>query len=129
MQMALDTSGAWEPGDDLRLIEALGSGFSEYILKGIGVCMNDVERISAGAVPRIRALLVRYEAGQAAKVAADVSNPEGKTLVKADVLEWAHSTKNGAVVEMAAARSQLMDYFSACPYVARLTMGTPLIRS
>jgi hypothetical protein len=54
MQMALDTSGAWEPGDDLRLIEALGSGFSEYILKGIGVCMNDVERISAGAVPRIR---------------------------------------------------------------------------
>jgi hypothetical protein len=127
--MTLDTSGAWEPGDDLRLIEALGLGFSEYTLKGLGVCMNDVERISVGAVPRVRVLLDRYEAVKAAKVASDLSNPEGKTLVKADVLEWAHSTKNGATIEMESVRFELYNYFSACPYIPRRPMGTLLIRS
>jgi hypothetical protein len=127
--MALDTSGNWVAGDDLRVIEALHLGFSQYMLEGIQVCMNDLERISGDAVVRVRTALVRYEAARAAKIAADLGNTEDKMLTKADVLEWSRSMGGGVSVEMGAASEQVRSYFSSCPYVPQRQFGTALIRS
>jgi hypothetical protein len=127
--MALDTSGNWVAGDDLRVIEALHLGFSQYMLQGIQVCMNDLERISGDAVVRVRTALVRYEAAREAKIAADLGNTEDKMLTKADVLEWSRSMGGGVSVEMGAASEQVRSYFSSCPYVPQPTMGTLLLRS
>lgn len=134
--MALDTSGNWVAGDDLRVLEALGLGFSEYMLKGLQTCMNQLEGISPEAVLAVRDELTRYETAKAAKTAADLANTESKTLIKADVLEWEPS-KSGELVgldaEIADTKLKIANYFAFCPYTAGAGGGatgmTSLIRS
>lgn len=134
--MALDISGNWEAGDDLRVLEALGLPFSQYMLQGLQTCMNQLEDISPEAVLAVKDELTRYETAKAAKSAADLANTESKTLIKADVLEWEPS-KSGELVgmdaEIADSRNQIANYFAFCPYTAGASTGTTgmtsLIRS
>jgi hypothetical protein len=134
--MALDVSGGWEPQDDLRILEALGLGFSEYMLQGLQTCMAQLEDISPEAVLAVRDELTRYESAKAAKTAADLANTESKTLIKADVLSWQPS-KSGELVgldaELADAKLQIANYFAFCPYTSGASTGstgmTSLIRS
>lgn len=134
--MALDVSGNWEAGDDLRVIEALGVPFGEYTLECVQDCCNQLEGISAGAVVNVRSLLVEYEAGESAYKTQNLSDVEGKRLVKADVLEWEVSKgeASGPQREMMRARGELMKYFSFCSCLGGFLSGgysglTELIRS
>lgn len=137
--MALDTSGNWEAGDDLRVIEALMLPFGTYTLDCTQNCMNQLEDMSPEAVLRVRALLDEYEAAKTAESTQNLGDTEGKTLVKADVLEWERNgtgLPSGAQQEMSRARSEIAQYFAFCSCLGGMLPGsgggygtTGLIRS
>ena len=115
--MALDTSGNWEAGDDLRIIEALMLPFGSYTLDCVQNCMHQLEDMSPEAVLRVRALLDEYEAAKDAESNSNISDTEGKVLVKADVLEWevtGTGQPSGAQQEMNRARYEIAQYFAFC---------------
>lgn len=134
--MALDVSGNWVAGDDLRVIEALGVPFGQYTVTCVQDCCNQLEGISGEAVNNVRGLLDEYEAGEAAYKAQNLADVEGKVLTKADVLEWEvdKGSVSGPQREMMRARNELMKYFSFCSCLGGLLGGghdgvTALIRS
>lgn len=134
--MALDTSGNWVAGDELRVIEALGVPFGSYTLTCVSDCCNQLEDISAQAVLNVRALLDEYETAKDAESTSNLSDTEGKTLVKADVLEWepdSSGSPSGAQKEMMRAKNEIAKYFAFCSCLGGLlgsgNYGTPLIRS
>ena len=134
--MALDTSGGWVAGDELRVIEALGVPFGSYTLTCVSDCCNQLEDISAQAVLNVRAALDEYEAAKAAESTQNLSDSEGKTLIKADVLSWQvdpAGQPSGAVKEMQRAKAEIAQYFAFCSCLGGLSgnssYGTPLIRS
>lgn len=134
--MALNVTGNWVLGDDLRVIEALGLPFGTYTLDCTQSCMNQLEEMSPEAVLRVRVLLDEYEAAKAAESEQNLSDVEGKTLVKADVLEWERNgvgVPSGAQQEMARTRGELEQYFAFCSCLGGFLGGyagvTMLIRS
>lgn len=134
--MALDTSGNWEVGDDLRVIDALEMSFSEYTLSGLQSCMGQLESISPSAVLRVRDELTRYETAKEAKKEADLARTGDTVLVQADVLKYQYIGENtsGVMQEMLIARTNISRYFDFCPYTPNsedITQGgsTSLIRS
>ena len=134
--MALDTSGGWVAGDELRIVEALGVPFGQFTLTCISDCCNQLEDISAQAVLNVRAALDEYEAAKTAESTQNLSDTEGKTLIQADVLRWSvdpSGTPSGAVKEMQRARGEIAQYFAFCSCLGGLSgnssYGTPLIRS
>ena len=134
--MALDTSGNWVAGDDLRVIEALGLPFGSYTVTCVQGCMNELEDIELSASLNVRAILDRYEAAKTAQITADLSDTDGKTLVKADVLEWEKnngSDPSGLQTEMLRAQDELERYFAFCSCASGLLgapgVSTSLIRS
>lgn len=115
--MALDTSGSWEAGDDLRVIEALLLPFGTYTLDCTQKCMNELEDMSPEAVLRVRVLLDEYEAAKSAESGSNLGDTEGKVLVKADVLEWevtGQGQPSGAQQEMNRTRYEIAQYFAFC---------------
>lgn len=115
--MALDVSGNWVAGDDLRVIEALRLPFGSYTLTCTQNCCNQLEDISPAAVLNVRTLLDEYEAAKAAESTGNLADTEGKTLIKADVLEWEpdnSGTPSGAQTEMLRAQEELGRYFAFC---------------
>ena len=134
--MALDTSGGWVAGDDLRIIEALGVPFGSYTLTCVQNCCGQLEEMSPQAVLNVRTLLDEYEAAKTAESTQNLSDTEGKTLVKADVLMWEKDpagSASGAQVEMQRAKNEIAQYFAFCSCLGGLlgsgNYGTPLIRS
>ena len=134
--MALDTTGNWVAGDDLRIIEALGAPFGSFTLECVQNCCNQLEDMSAQAVLNVRTLLDEYEAAKSAESSQNLSDTEGKTLIKADVLEWevdAAGQPSGAQKEMQRAQGEIAQYFAFCSCLAGFlgnnSYGTPLIRS
>ena len=134
--MALDVSGNWVAGDDLRVIEALMLPFGQYTLTCAQNCMNQLEDLSADAVLNVRTLLDEYEAAKLAQSTTNLADTEGKTLVKADVLEWERngtSEVSGPQQEMLRTRQELAQYFAFCSCMGSLGGGaygqTALIRS
>ena len=134
--MALDTSGSWVAGDDLRVIEALGLPFGSFTLNCVQNCCNQLQEMSDQAVLNVRALLDEYEAAKAAESAQNLSDTEGKTLIKADVLEWQADSAglaSGAQKEMQRTQNEIAKYFAFCSclggFVGGSAQGTPLIRS
>jgi len=134
--MALDTSGSWVAGDELRIIEALGVPFGSFTLECVSNCANQLEAMSVQAVLNVRVALDEYEAAKAAESTQNLSDTEGKTLVKADVLEWEKDVAgapSGAQKEMMRAKDEIAQYFAFCSCLGGLlggsTQGTPLIRS
>jgi len=134
--MALDTSGGWVAGDELRIIEALGLPFGSYTLDCVSNCCNQLEDMSAQAVLNVRSALDEYEAAKTAESTSNLSDTEGKTLIKADVLEWqadAVGQQSGAQKEMQRAKDEIAQYFAFCSclggFVGASDHGTQLIRS
>jgi hypothetical protein len=118
--MALDTSGSWVAGDDLRIIECLLLPFGEYVLDCTQNCCNQLQVMSDPAVLRVRALLDEYEAADQAESNQNLGDTEGKVLVKADVLEW-EVTGNGitgTTQEKANIRAEIARYFAFCSCLA-----------
>ena len=134
--MALITTGNWVAGDELRIIEALGVPFGSFTLDCVADCANQLEVMSPQAVLNVRAALDEYEAAKSAESTANLSDTEGKTLVKADVLEWEADSADqpsGAQKEMMRAKGEIAQYFAFCSCLGGLlgsgSYGTPLIRS
>ena len=115
--MALDTSGVWSLGDDLRVIEALLLPFGQYTLQCTQNCMNELESISSRAATNVIGLLDEYDAAKDAESNSNVGDTEGKTLIKADVLEWepnGQGVMSGPQTEMNRIRMELWNYFAFC---------------
>jgi len=134
--MALDVSGNWESGDDLRLVEALMLPFGSYTLQCTQDCCNQLEEMSPEAVLKVKALLDEYEAAEAIESTANLADTEGKTLIKADILEWSPNgagQASGPQQEMARTQAELKNYFAFCSCMGSFVGGsaytTPLIRS
>jgi len=133
--MALDVTGNWVAGDELRIIEALSLPFGSYTLDCVSNCCNQLEDMSAQAVLNVRELLTEYEAAKAAQTTQDLGDAEGKTLVKADVLEWEvdKGQASGPQKEMMRTKGEIAQYFAFCSclggYMGGYNGGTPLIRS
>ena len=132
--MALDTSGNWETGDDIRILRALQIPFGAYVLDCIQNCMNQLERMSPEAVLDVKALLDAYESASDKVSEGNLSDTEGKVLTKADVLEWTPTGNgaSGAVSEKNSIREEIRRYFAFCSCLGGLVNGsyaTNLIRS
>ncbi len=124
--MALDTSGSWVAGDDLRIIECLMLPFGTYVLDCTQNCMNQLQEMSDAAVLRVRALLDEYDAADQAESNQNLGDTEGKVLVKADVLEW-EVTGNGVAgttQEKANVRAEIARYFAFCSCLGSVLPGT-----
>ena len=132
--MALDISGNWEAGDDLRIIEALMLPFGTYVLDCTQNCMAQLEDMSPEAVLRVRALLDEYEAADSAESTQNLGDTEGKVLVKADVLEWevVNGGMSGPAKEKGKIEDDVRQIMSFCSclggYLGNYS-GTSLIRS
>ena len=134
--MALNTSGNWVAGDELRIIEALGVPFGSYTLECVADCANQLEVMSPQAVLNVRTALDEYEAAKSAESTANLADTEGKTLIKADVLEWQADSPDqpsGSQKEMQRAKQEIAQYFAFCSCLGGVigsgSYGTPLIRS
>lgn len=134
--MALDTSGLWDAGDDLRIITVLKAPFGSYTLDCVGNCCNQLEIISPAAVTEVKTLLTQYDAAKTAQITADLSDTEGKTLIKADVLEWevnSGTQPSGPQLEMYRCETEIANYFAFCSclgaVVGNKSYSTSLIRS
>ena len=134
--MALDTSGLWVAGDDLRIITVLQAPFGSYTLKCVQDCCNQLEDMSSEAVTQVKLLLDQYDAAKTAQIAVDLADTEGKTLVKADVLEWEANSAtqpSGPQLEMGRCEMEISNYFAFCSclggVVGNKSYSTSLIRS
>ena len=124
--MALDTTGNWVAGDDLRVIEALLLPFGTYVLDCVQNCCNQLEDMSPEAVLRVKVLLDEYDAADQAESVQNLGDTEGKVLVKADVLEW-EVTGNGVAgttQEKANVRAEIARYFAFCSCLGSVLPGT-----
>ena len=127
MASTLDTSGNWEAGDDLRIVECLMLPFGEYVLSCVGNCANQLEDMSPEAVLRVRALLDEYDAADLAESNQNLADTEGKVLVQADVLHW-EVTGNGVAgttQEKANIRAEVARYFAFCSCLGSGYPGYP----
>lgn len=125
--MALDTTGNWVAGDDLRVIEALMLPFGTYTLDCTQNCMNQLEDMSPEAVLRVRTLLDEYEAAKQAEKDSNLADTEGKVLVKADVLEWevtGSGEPSGSQQEMIRAQYEIAQYFAFCSCLGSALPGS-----
>ena len=123
--MALDTTGNWVAGDDLRVIEALLLPFGSFTLDCVQNCMNQLEDMSPDAVLRVRALLDEYDAAGQAETEQNLGDTEGKVLVKADVLEWevVGNGISGTTQEKNDVRAELSRYFAFCSCLGSMLPG------
>lgn len=111
--MALNLGLGWVDGDDLRVLIAAGLPVSSYAISRIQGDMNTLGEMMPDAVTAVRGLLTQYEVTQSS-IASLNSSSKGKTLIKADVLEWetggAGSTF-GPYQEVTRIRGLLAQYF------------------
>lgn len=129
MASTLNTSGNWDAGDDLRVIEALLLPFGSYTLDCVGNCCNQLEDMSPEAVLRVKALLDEYDAADNADTDQNTGDTEGKVLVKADVLEWevvgGKTGMTGPQKEKSKVRMELWNYFAFCSCLGGLNPNGP----
>ena len=130
----LNTGLGWVAGDAERILVAVGIGVSEYTINEMIVCCNELGGMSSTLVSTVRGLLADYDTAVTKEKTLNTGDDGGKTLVKADVLEW-ETNKGGKyeaiVTEKKRNIGDLLTIFSFCPIVdARLgSQGTRLYRS
>ena len=131
----LDTTGLWSAGDDYKVIKAMGLPFGSYTQECTITCMNDLQTMSVQAQQDVLDLLADYDAAEAALKEQNLSNTEGKTLIKADVLSWSVTGggMTGPQSEKLRVQDELGKIFSFCPclggFMGGMMYGTGLIRS
>jgi len=116
--MAIDyTSSAWMQGNDINLLIAMGLPISSYSLNCIHSSMEQLETLSPASVELVQALLANWTTADEAEIAYFNANPEGKTLTKADVLEWTVTGGEtfGFAREKGRVFDRLKDFFASFP--------------
>lgn len=130
----LDTSFGWVAGDVERILLAVGIGVGNYTIDQMTVCCNELGEMSPTLVSKVRSLLSDYDTAITAQKDASVDADGGKTLIKADVLEWkpdAGGRYEAVLKEKLRISDDLVKIFAFCPIIYPLSgrNGTSLIRS
>lgn len=131
LMVELNSSYGWSDGDDIRVLVASGIGVSLYSINEIRRSMNEIGGGYEVAVGYIQDLLDEYESAQAKMIAMN-SAGEGKTLVKADVLEWEVSKAGvgySPELEFERIRRQMYLYFANSSLFGEYDYSTSLVRS
>jgi len=130
----LDTSYGWVAGDVERILLALDLGIGGYTISEMTVCCNKLGETSSTLVGRVRELLGEYDDAIEVQKGLGVSEDAGRTLIKADVLEW-EVDKGGrfeAIMrEKGRINDELLKIFAFCPlaFGGSSRNSTSLIRS
>ena len=130
----LNTGLGWVAGDVERILVAIGIGVSEYTINEMTVCANELGSMSSTLVSTVRGLLADYDAAVTVEKTVITGADGGKTLVKADVLEW-ETNKGGRyeaiTIEKRRNVNDLLTIFSFCPIVDGMlgSQSTRLLRS
>lgn len=130
----LNTGLGWVVGDVERILVAIGAGVSEYMINEVTVCCNELGGMSTTLVATVRGLLSEYDAAVTVEKTLNISDNGGKTLVKADVLEW-ETDKGGRyeaiITEKRRIVNDLSNIFAFCPVIGGVlgSQGTMLYRS
>lgn len=129
-----EAEAGWVDGDFERILLALEIGISEYTINEMRVCANRLAQISNTMVNRVRGLLDDYDAAAVIQKGLGVNSDAGRTLVKADVLEWQverGGQYEAVIKEKGRIYNELVKIFSYCPIVVNDVgrYSTSLIRS
>jgi len=128
----LNTAAGWTNGDEIRVLIASGLLVSVYHKEQMIVCMNQVAEISPTLVGPIQDLLDQFDEAQVNMTSLN-NSASGKTLIKADVLEWETGqpgTNYSPEREIARIQGLLYQYFGSCPlYSGGFSSYMNLIRS
>jgi hypothetical protein len=128
----LNTAAGWVSGDEMRVLIASGLLVSGYHKEQMIVCMNEVATLSPTLVGPIQDLLDQFEEAQTNMTSLNASG-NGKTLIKADVLEWEASQLGMSYSperEISRIQGLLYQYFGSCPLFGNgFSTYTKLIRS
>lgn len=128
----LNTAAGWTNGDEIRVLIASGLLISVYHKEQIIVCMNELADISPTLVGPILDLLDQFDEAQTNMTTLNASG-NGKTLIKADVLEWEAGQVGASYSperEIARIQGLLYQYFGSCPlYGSGFNSYMSLIRS
>ena len=129
----LDTSLGWVAGDVERILLALEIGISSYTIHEMTVGCNELGGIASTQVSNVRSLLGEWDNALADQKAVGAKDEAGKTLVKADVLEWEvdGSRYDGILKEKSRIYNELRKIFSFVSIVGvgGGTLGVSLYRS
>ena len=129
----LDTSLGWVAGDAERILLALEIGISSYTISEMTVGCNELGGIASTQVSNVRVLLGEWDLAMADQKAVGGKDEAGKTLVKADVLEWEvdGSRYDGILKEKSRIYNELNKIFSFVSIVGvgGGTLGVSLYRS
>ena len=131
----LDTSLGWVAGDVERVLLALEIGISAYTIHEMTVGCNELGGIASTQVSNVRGLLGEWDSALAYQKAVGGKDEAGKTLVKADVLEWevekGGSRYDGILKEKSRIYNELRKIFSFVSIVGvgGGSLGVSLYRS
>ena len=129
----LDTSLGWVAGDVERILLALEIGISGYTIHEMTVGCNELGGIASTQVSNVRGLLGEWDNALADQKAVGGKDEAGKTLVKADVLEWEvnGSRYDGILKEKSRIYNELRKIFSFVSIVGvgGGSLGVSLYRS
>ena len=129
----LDTSLGWVAGDVERVLLALEIGISPYTISEMTVGCNELGSIASTQVSNVRTLLSEWDSALADQKAVGAKDEAGKTLVKADVLEWEvnGSRYDGILKEKSRIYNELRKIFSFVSIVGvgGGSLGVSLYRS
>jgi hypothetical protein len=128
----LNTAAGWVSGDEMRVLIASGLLVSGYHKEQMIVCMNELAALSPTLVGPVQDLLDQFEEAQTNMTSLNASG-NGKTLIKADVLEWEPSQLGMSYSperEISRIQGLLYQYFGSCPLFGNgFSTYTKLIRS
>ena len=129
----LNTSLGWVAGDVERILLALEIGISSYTISEMTIGCNELGGIASTQVSNVRTLLSEWDSALADQKAVGGKDEAGKTLVKADVLEWEvdGSRYDGILREKSRIYNELNKIFSFVSIVniGGGTLGVSLYRS
>ena len=129
----LDTSLGWVAGDVERILLALEIGISPYTISEMTVGCNELGGIASTQVSNVRGLLSEWDDAMSDQKAVGDKDEAGKTLVKADVLEWEvnGSRYDGILKEKSRIYNELRKIFSFVSIVGvgGGSLGVSLYRS
>lgn len=129
----LNTSLGWVAGDVERILLALEIGISSYTIHEMTIGCNELGGIASTQVSNVRGLLGEWDSALADQKAVGAKDEAGKTLVKADVLEWEvnGSRYDGIMKEKGRIYNELRKIFSFVSVVGvgGGTLGVSLYRS
>ena len=129
----LNTSLGWVAGDVERILLALEIGISPYTISEMTIGCNELGSIASTQVSNVRTLLSEWDSALADQKAVGAKDEAGKTLVKADVLEWEvnGSRYDGILKEKSRIYNELRKIFSFVSIVGvgGGSLGVSLYRS